>query len=931
MKSYSSNNSMTKANNNTASSQAAGATGTNISKLLLLFALVTFGVMLVLSVFVLAPRVEDTLTQQKIAATETTIRLHAENIRQYFADRAILMRDLTRFPAIITSTMTLDSNNVALKELLSNASILGQHLPMALLDIDGEIIYSTDEKQFANHDSHLWAKALVSGESEFYLELLRDDTGDHFEIAVPVIFRGAAEGILVAIIPSQASNILTGRLDDTSFYVELQQGNTIFSSQRDIPLSSILTRQIRLKKLNLDLTYIIDKSPLLQEASTIRNQLLWMLSLAILLAFAIFLVFGYRTLVLPYKALSEVSTKLRDAGKELQLIFDNVPARIWYKDGRNRILRLNSQAAESMGMSVADAVGQNTYELFPEMAKQYHDDDLAVINSGKPRLGIVEEYTPLDGERGWVSTDKVPYTDPETGQSSVLVVSKDITELKAVQSALAESEERYEVAVKGSSVGLWDWNVVTDELYWSPRFMEILGLDEADFIPELSSFSDRLHPDDLERVMNALTQHIENGTEYNVEYRLKHEQGHYVWIHARGQALWNDDGEAIRCAGSIADISSRKHDEQALIESEERFRIAITGSSVGVWDYDLVNDKLFWSPLHKEMFGIADEDFVPHGSEFFDRIHPNDTAFVNEAFNKHLQYQDEYNLEFRLQHNDGHYIWIHVRGQALWNEDGKAIRIAGSTADISIRKMHEEALIEAKRALSNTVDQLTQSNDELARFAYVASHDLQEPIRMIGNFTQLLKRNYHDQLDKDGQQYLEICNESATRMQTLISDLLSYARTDSEADTYSEVDMSTALRHTLDHLTEAIKESNATIDSGPLPTVHFNPPRLTRLLQNLIGNSIKYRQNDIPPAIKISHENRDDCWQISVQDNGIGMKQEYLHKIFEPFKRLHHKDQYGGTGIGLAICEKIVEQRGGKIWVESKPEHGTTFYFTIPK
>lgn len=907
------------------------AAGVNITKLFLLFAFIAFGIMLVLSVFVLAPRVEEALTQQKITVAETTIRLHAEYIRQYFSDRAIVLQDITHFPAVITSTMTLDGDNVALKELLLNASILGQTLPLALLDIDGEIIYTTHKPAFSSHDSRAWTDLLFTGKSDFYLKLLSDETGSQFEIAVPVIFRDNAEGILVAIIPTEASNVLASELDDTSFYVEIKQGDTVFTSSDRPPSKSVLTREHRLEELNLNLTYLIDRSPILQDANTIRNQLLTVLSIAILLAFAIFLIFGYRLLVLPYQALSSLSTKLRDTSNELQLIFDHVPVRIWYKDAHNRILRLNAQAAESMNMSVADAEGQDTYELFPEMAQKYHFDDLDVIRSNTPRLGIIEKYTPVDGEQGWVSTDKVPYVDPHTGISNILVVSKDITELKEAQSALAESEERYEVAVKGSSVGLWDWNVLTNELYWSPRFMEILGLDETNFVPEMSSFSDLLHPYDYEHIMTALENHVKTGSEYNVEYRLKHEDGHYVWIHARGQALWNDKGEPTRMAGSVADITGRKLSEQALVESEERFRIAVTGSSVGVWDYDIVNDKLYWSPLHLEMLGIKDEDFIPHASQFFDSIHPDDIEHVKEAYNNHLQYGQEYNVEYRQQRHDGHYIWLHSRGQALWDDHGRAIRMAGSTADISIRKLHEEVLTETKKALSKTVDQLTRSNDELSRFAYVASHDLQEPIRMISNFTELLKRNYTDQLDETGQQYLGICNDSAKRMQALVADLLDYARTDSEADTYSLVDMNEALELTLTYLNESIKESKAVINASALPKVYFNPPRLTRLLQNLIGNAVKYRRDDIAPLIAIRHEERKEDWLISIQDNGIGMKQEYLHKIFEPFKRLHHKDQYGGTGIGLAICEKIVKQRGGELCVESEPGQGSTFWFTIPK
>ncbi len=250
---------------------------------------------------------------------------------------------------------------------------------------------------------------------------------------------------------------------------------------------------------------------------------------------------------------------------DLKLIFNHVPARIWYKDDKNRILRLNRQAAESMGLPVEQAEGADTYELFPEMAKKYHDDDLSVINSGVPKLGIVEAYTPRDGERGWVQTDKVPYTDPETGDRYVFVVSKDVTKERETEEALRLSEQRFALAASGASVGIWDWmDVSSEEEWWSPIFYRLLGYEEGEITPGLSAFQDILHPDDRERTFALVNAHFEEQCPFRLEYRLKHKTKGYRWFLGSGQAQWDGEGRPVRMIGSIMDIHPLKQSKEEL-------------------------------------------------------------------------------------------------------------------------------------------------------------------------------------------------------------------------------------------------------------------------------------------------------------------------------------------------------------------------------
>ena len=251
---------------------------------------------------------------------------------------------------------------------------------------------------------------------------------------------------------------------------------------------------------------------------------------------------------------------------------------------------------------------------------------------------------------------------------------------------------------------------------------------------------------------------------------------------------------------------------------------------------------------------------------------------------------------------------VTVEGQTLYS---------GIVRDISERKKAEEEIM--------------RSNAELERFAYIASHDLQEPLRMVSSFTNLLNEEYNDRFDKQAEEYMTFIMDASHRMQNLIGDLLEYSRIGYEDAGFTDVD---ALSHTnlaISNLQEIIGETGAQISVSDLPTIHANPIRFSRLMQNLIGNAIKYRDKSRTPIISVEAKDNKNEWIFSVQDNGIGMKEEYLEKIFVIFKRLHGKNEYSGTGIGLAVCKKIVESFHGRIWAESNSGSGSVFYFTIPK
>jgi len=269
----------------------------------------------------------------------------------------------------------------------------------------------------------------------------------------------------------------------------------------------------------------------------------------------------------------ELRQKLEQRNADLRFIFDNVPAKIWYKDDKNKIIRLNEKAAASMGISVDEGEGADTYELFPEVARKYHNDDLKVIESGEALRDLVEEYIPLNGPRGWVRTDKIPFLDPVTHEKTILVVSIDITEQKATEEQLKqkeqalaqavisfqESNERFDLATKGSSVGIWEWPIQDQtEVYWSPIYYNLLGYEDREIVASYEAFQDSVHQDDKERFFEELDRCLEFQKKLRIETRIKQKNGGYKWFLICGEGQWDEDGTPLRMIGSAMDIHDLK-------------------------------------------------------------------------------------------------------------------------------------------------------------------------------------------------------------------------------------------------------------------------------------------------------------------------------------------------------------------------------------
>ena len=280
-------------------------------------------------------------------------------------------------------------------------------------------------------------------------------------------------------------------------------------------------------------------------------------------------------------------------------------------------------------------------------------------------------------------------------------------------------------------------------------------------------------------------------------------------------------------------------------------------------------------------------------------------------------------MMYRAVWKTGEVRHIKTMATVIQDEKNKSVKMLGVCTDITDMKRAEEL---QQIAMQN----LQRSNEELEQFAYVASHDLQEPLRMVSSFTQLLERRYSDKLDNDAKEFIGYAVDGANRMQRLINDLLDYSRITTRGNEFSKIDLSAILAYSIRQLQEKILETGTLVTNDDLPQITGDESQLIRLFQNLIENAIKYK-GEFSPRIHISSKSTPGFWHISVKDNGIGIEPQYSERIFQIFQRLHSKEAYPGTGIGLAVCKRIVERHGGKIWIESIEGEGSEFIFTIKK
>lgn len=497
-----------------------------------------------------------------------------------------------------------------------------------------------------------------------------------------------------------------------------------------------------------------------------------------------------------------------------------------------------------------------------------------------------------------------------------------------LQQVLKETETRFISIIETANEGIMTSNSSGIIEFANSKMADMLGYSKEELIgKQIKSFVDS----NCDQFNNSQS-NFENG-QYEMKFIRK--DGTQLWTHASTSAIYDHKDRLDGNLGMFIDITEAKKAEEDLKESEEKYRNLFMNMTeeVHFWklvssdDGDIITWRLIdinppglktWNKNLDEVQGKLADEIIENATEHYmpvvEKIMSEGVPYTYEDYNPDM---DKY-FKFTSVPFGEYFI---TTGSDITDVKKYQKKLEISNSDLK----------RTQRELEETIKKLEISNKQLEQFAYIASHDLQEPLRMVGIFTQLLERKYKDNLDEDADEYIDFIVDGAKRMKYLIDDLLTFSRLNTyEEVEFENVNMEFAFDDVLSNLKVLIDENNAEITHDHLPTVKGDPSQLMQVLQNLVSNAIKFHGED-KPEIHVSSKDAGDEWIFSVKDNGIGINQKHQDKIFEIFKRLHNKEKYEGTGMGLSICKRIIEMHNGRIWLESEEGVGSTFYFTIPK
>jgi PAS domain S-box-containing protein len=634
---------------------------------------------------------------------------------------------------------------------------------------------------------------------------------------------------------------------------------------------------------------------------------------------------GYYGLVSTITDITEsrdAEARLKESEARFRRTFELAGSGLAHVGMDGRFLRVNSSLCQMLGYTEQELVGLSVRDIS-------HPEDRDAVDPQRERLlaGEVESarlekrYVRKDGSVMWASLTIAFERDAAGEPQYAISVLDDITTRRGAEERVRESEARFRRTFELAGSGMAHISMERRFIRVNRRLCEILGYPEH----ELLGLTGRQisHPDDLD-IINEQRPALYAGEidAVRLEKRYLKKDRSVVWVKFTMTVERDAGGKPLYEIAVYDDITAQRDAEERVRESEARFRQTFELAASGICHvvdgrFTKVNKALC------DILGYPEKELL--GKHVKDVSHPDDRN-VTDAARGRIRAGEIESARFEKRYirgDNGAVVWCDIGITLVRDVFGLPQYEVAIFDDITPQK-------DAEAALRAAHEELQRSNSELEQFAYVASHDLQEPLRMVASYTQLLQRRYDAKLDNDAREFMAYVVDGATRMKQLIEDLLAYSRVGTKGKDFKPVASESALRRALFNLRAAIEESGAVVTNDDMPTLDADEMQLAQLFQNLMGNALKFRSDSVP-RIHVSVKEQEAEWEFEVRDNGIGIEPQYYERIFMVFQRLHNKGEYPGTGIGLAICKKVVERHGGRIWVTSKPGEGSSFHFTLPK
>ncbi len=503
-----------------------------------------------------------------------------------------------------------------------------------------------------------------------------------------------------------------------------------------------------------------------------------------------------------------------------------------------------------------------------------------------------------------------------------------------LEEAVRTSNERFELLAKATNDAIWDWDFLTGKVIRTGiGFEKLFGYNAEMASQEDDFWSKRVHPEDRARVSGGRKSLVEVSREVYWEdrYRFLKADGHYAYVYDKAYIIRDEKGKALRLIGAMQDFTKDKEQLNEIVRIQGNLYSLINTTTDMIWSVDKDLKIIAANQAFTELIRTVSGRTISEGDDVL--VPEFGEANINEwkdIYKKTLA-GESYTSEQSFFREDKQEAWYNIVScSPIIGSSGEISGIACYAKDVTELKKTAEQLRELNMALNQRAKELAASNAELEHFAYIASHDLQEPLRAITGFLQLLEKQYTGLIDETGNKYIQFAVDGAERMKRLILDLLEYSRAGTKKDDTGLTDMNEVVQEIIKNLNKTIEETQASLIVEQLPVLPARKSQMLQLMQNLISNALKYC-DDKKPEIRIGVKEEEKDWVFFVEDNGIGIEPHHRERIFVIFQRLHSRNEYSGTGIGLSICKKIVEGHGGNIWVDANPGKGSIFYFSLSK